>query len=418
MSAEQIAFQVAFASVDSGDGGDCGERAERILRRERVLAAIRGFDGEATTVLLPITEQGNVVALDAEGRLRFDLSAVGLQTLFADAGLTLHLGYADHALDEVDAELEQEFGEVFEQLDEAPDDLIGLAVSERDDGTLFAPDPVHVAEFSRRGPWAARVTAQLLATPVDYLEDAGWSVYRYRTDRAHGAISGSSADRPIIEVNVPVQGDAWIEVDGSRGRTAMFWPNAERLTRPVLEIDQIGVSESAELYRRMLSEADGTRDELAELDLGDAIDADAVLRACLPEALGGIVGEPERLRAFVAAFGVPAALVDAGLNDAGLEDGGAARRFAPRGWMPVIGDVVMAGITETVPLTRRDRPVARWSRLLRKRPLLGAALSVGELSVGVALGRGRSRLGRGVGILLVIDALADLAILAIRLLRR
>ncbi|BDZ38926.1 hypothetical protein [Microbacterium suwonense] len=84
----------------------------------------------------------------------------------------------------------------------------------------------------------------------------------------------------------------------------------------------------------------------------------------------------------------------------------------------MIGDVVMAGITETVPLTRRDRPVARWSRLLRKRPLLGAALSVGELSVGVALGRGRSRLGRGVGILLVIDALADLAILAIRLLRR
>ena len=162
--------------------------------------------------LLPITEDAAVVALDDEGLLRFDLSAARLGALLAAQGLTLRLGLADDAPDaaddalgQVDAELEQEFGEAFEQLDDAADDLPGFGMPDAGDTGLFAPDPVRVAEFSRRGPWAARLTAQLLDTPVDYLEDSAWSVYRYRTDRAHGAIAGgrstaSPSERPCTGV--------------------------------------------------------------------------------------------------------------------------------------------------------------------------------------------------------------------------
>ena len=420
MSAEQIAFQITFASVDSGDGSDPLERTERMLREERVLAAVRGSEGGTATVLLPITEDAAVVALDDGGLLRFDLSAARLGALFAAQGLTLRLGLADDAPDaaddalgQVDAELEQEFGEAFEQLDDAADDLPGFGMPDAGDAGLFAPDPVRVAEFSRRGPWAARLTAQLLDTPVDYLEDSAWSVYRYRTDRAHGAIAGGRSDGPVIEVNVPPQGEAWVEVSGPHGRAAMFWPNAERLTRPVLDPDSISVPESAELYRRMLQEIDGAGDELAELDMGSAVDADAVRRACLPEALGGVAGPDARVRALVLAFGVPRSLVAAGLDDSA---GG--RRFAPQGWPRTAGDVVMGGLVEFASLTDRGRPAVRFARFLRKRPLLGAALSTAELALGVALGRGRSRGARGLGILLVIDALADLVLWTVRIRRR
>lgn len=419
MSAEQIAFQVTYASVDSGDGADPTTAAERILSDARVLAAVRGFDGDATVVLIPITEDGKVVALDADGRLRFDLSESALVALFAAEGLTLHLGYTDDGLDDVDAALEEEFGEAFEQLDEPtdePDDLTGFGMPEDADDLdedMFAPEPVRVAEFSRRAVWAARLTAQLLDTDVDYLEDGTWSVYRYRTDHVHGAISGGHADGPIIEVNVPQHGDAWVEVTSPHGHSAMFWPNAEQHTRPVIDPATIAVPESAEVYRRMLAEADGTGEELVSLGMGDAVDADAALRACLPESLGGIIGAEARLSAFVGAFGVPESLVAAGLAQTG-----AGRRFAPRGWMPMIGSVLMGGTAEVTPLTRRGTPLARLSRLLRKRPMLHAALSVGELSAGVALSRGRSGLGRGLGILLVIDAVVDLAALWVRLFRR
>src|SRR5690606_12707022 len=161
------------ASVDSGDGADPTAAAERILAAERVLAAVRGFDGEATVVLIPVTESGDVVALDSEGLLRFDLTAAALGALFRAEGLTLHLGYAEGDLDDVDAELEEQYGEAFEQLDEPteePDDLAGFGMpADADDleDDLFAPEPVRVAEFSRRGVWAARLAAQLLQTDVD-----------------------------------------------------------------------------------------------------------------------------------------------------------------------------------------------------------------------------------------------------------
>jgi hypothetical protein len=419
VSAEQIAFQVTYTSVEAGDGSDPTSAVERILADERVLAAVREFDGEAVIALIPVTESGDVVALDADGRLRFDLSESALVALFAAEGLILHLGYEDDGLDDVDAELEDEYGEAFEQLDEPadePDDLAGFGMPEDADGLeddLFAPEPVRVAEFSRRAVWAARLTAQLLDTDVDYLEDGTWSAYRYRTDRAHGAISGGRADGPIIEVDIPQHGDAWVEVTSSHGRSAMFWPNAEQHTRPVLDIDAIEMPESAELYRRMLLEADGTREELAELGMGSAIDAAAALRACIPEALGGIVGTDARLRAFVTAFGVPESLVADGLREAG-----AGRRVTARGWMPMLGSVLVGGLPEVLPLTQRGSVLARSGRMLRKRPMLHAALSVGELSAGVALSRGRPALGRGLGILLVIDAVVDLAVLWVRLFRR
>lgn len=427
MPADQIAFHVTYASVDSGDGSDPSADTERILRDQRVLAAVRGFDGEETTVLIPVTENGAVVALDDGDRLRFDLSASELGGLFAEQGLALHLGLTDDEFDEfdeealeaVDAELEQEYGEAFEHLDDpadSPQELAGFGMPEDADdadGDLFAPEPVLVVEFSRRGPWAARVTAQLLSTEVAYLEAGTWSAYRYRTDRARGAVTGGRDDAPVIEVNIPQHGESWVEVTGEHGLAAGFWPNAERLTRPVLDIDAIAVPESAELYRRMLSEADGARDDLTAVGMGQAVDAEAALQACLPEALGGIAGEDARLRAFVAAFGVPASLIDAG-----FDENGAGRRFAARGWARTAGDLLLGGIIEMVPLTRRDRPVARIARFLRKRPVVGAAVSTAELAAGVALSGGRSRLGRGIGILLIIDAIADFVIWTIRMRRR
>lgn len=416
MTVEQIAFQVVYASVDAGGAGDPTERATRILRDERVLAALRAYDGAEVTALIPITEDGAVVALDVDGQLRFDLTAVRLQELFAAETLTLHLGSADDALEQVDAELDEQFADAFEMLDDqasSPEDLSGFGMPESGDLEEEAVEAVHVAEFSRRGPWGARLTSQLLGVDVDYLEAGTWSVYRYRTDQPHGAVTGGRADLPVIEVNIPQHGEAWIEVTAAGGRVGYFWVNGERLTAPVLDIDAIAIPESAELYRRMLVEADGVRDELEGLAMGDAVDIERALRACMPEALGGTVGESARIREFVAAFGVHESLAAAGVDDA--EPG---RVFSPRGWGRTLGDFALAGIGDTLALTRRDRPLGRLWRLLRKRPLLEAALSTGELAGGIALSRVRSPFGRTVGILLVIDAVADLVLWTIRIRRR
>lgn len=418
MSAEQIAFHVTYASVESPEGVDPTPAAEDVLRRERVLAACRGFDGDESVFLVPVTESGSVVALDSEDRLRFDLSALGLQRLFETAGLTLHLELADDALEEVDQELDEEYGAAFEQLDDpaaASEDLGGFGMPEgdvTDEEGDFAPAPVRVAEFSRRAPWGARFTAQITGVDVDYLEDGSWSLYRYATDQPHMALSGGSSDHPIIEVNLPERGEAWIEIT-SGTRTGMFWPNIERLTRPVLDIEAIGVAESADVYRRMLLEADGTNEELLGLAMGDAVDVEAARRACAPEALGGTAGEYERIKAFVAAFGVPESLISAGI------DGGAVgRRFTPRGWGRTLVDLAVAGVGETIPLTRRERPFALAARFLRERPAIGAAVSITELVAGVAASRTRSPIVRGLGVLMVIDAVLDLVIWVRRVLTR
>ncbi|MFD5215613.1 hypothetical protein [Microbacterium sp. NPDC058345] len=425
MTAEQIAFHIQHASVDTQGGGDPLPAAERILRAERVLAAVRDGSGEEAVLLIPVTEDGAIVATDADGALRFDLTAARLRELFAAEGLTLWLDHPD-GLDELDAELDEEFGEAFEDLDDdvldgtaRTDDPAGFGMpGDGDDlpDDLFAVEPVRVAEFSRRGPWAARVTAQLLGTGVAYVEEGSWSLYRYDTDQPHMVITGGRADGLVVEVNLPSAGDAWVEVTTPRGRTGIFWPNAERLTIPVLDIDAIAQPGTAEVYRRMLAELDGTRDELQDLSAGASVDVDAAHRACMPESVGGVTGEDERLRSFVAAFGVPAELISRGFAD---DDGGAdARHFAPRGWMPVIGDVLLGGMSEMTPLTRRDRALPRIARTLRERPLLGAALSTAELTAGLALSRSRSRLGRLLGVLAIIDAVADLVIWVVRMRRR
>lgn len=409
MSAEQIAFHVSYASVESASGDDPTQLAAEALRAERVLAASRGFDGDEAVFLIPVTESGHVVALDGDDRLRFDLTALAVQRRFEAAGLTLHLGLHDDAIEEVDQELDEEYGAAFEQLDDpaaAADDLggFGMPDSGDSDDELFAMQPVRVAEFSRRGPWGARITAQMTGVEVDYLEAGTWSLYRYATDQPHMAVSGGGADEPIIEVNLPQHGEAWVEVT-MRGRTGMFWPNIERLTQPVLDLDAITVPESADVYRRMLLEADGTEEELRGLGMGEQIDLETARRACAPEALGGTAGELERVRAFISAFGVPAALISAGVDDAA-----AGRRFTPRGWPRTVADLAVGGIEEITALTSRQRPLPRAARFLRKRPAVGAAVSIAELAAGLAASRTRSPLVRGLGVLAIIDAALDLVI--------
>lgn len=406
MSEEQIAFHVSYALVESAEGEDPTAVASELLRAERVLAASRGSDGGDAVFLIPVTESGAVVSLDADDRLRFDLSALALQQMFDNAGLTLHLGASDDALEEVDQELDEQFGAAFEQLEDpaaASEDLGGFGMPDSDDDG-FAVQPVTVAEFSRRGPWGARITAQITGADVEYVETETWSLYRYATGGMHLAVSSGRADHPIIEVNLPEHGEAWIEVTAD-GRTGMFWPNVERFTQPLLDVDTIAVPQSAELYRRMLLEADGTGDELRGLRLGVALDIDAAVRACAPEALGGTVGELERIGAFVAAFGVPASLVAAG-----IDGNGAGQRYAPRGWPRTVIDLAVGGVAELTALTRRERPLARAARFLRERPALGAAISVAELTAGVAAARSRSAATRGIGALMVCDAIFDLAI--------
>lgn len=410
VSAEQLAFHVVYASIAS-NADDGTATAERILRDERVLAGVRDADGDDALALIPVTEEGAVIALDREGRLRFDLSEERLRGAFAAEGITLHLG----ADEDSDAPGDSEPPSAYRHSEIDDETSDGAEIPAH---LLTEPEPVRVAEFSHRSSWAARITAQLIDAPVHYRESGSWSLYRYATGRAHMALSGSRADGAIIELNIPQRGtmqydEAWVEVTSPASHTGMFWPNSQRLTRPVLEVSAIAVPETAELYRRMLTEADGTRDELTSLGAGVRVDQDAALRACAPEAIGGVQGDVERLRAFVAAFGVPSELIDAALAE---EPGGEV--FTAHGWRRAVGGLLVSGWSATVPLTRRHRPLVRAARWVRERPLLGAALSTSELAGGVALTRSRSKATRGLGMVLVIDALIDLAIWAVRMRRR
>jgi hypothetical protein len=249
-------------------------------------------------------------------------------------------------------------------------------------------------------------------TDVDYRERGDWSLLQYRTAEAHSVVTGDGADAVVIVLNVPHRGDAWIEVASTNGDTSWFWPNIERDTRPVLDVESIAVPKIADLYRRMLSEADGSLDELAALDLGADVDLATAYRACAPEAVGGIQGRDARLRAFITALGAPDELVDIalGADDTADADDRTARRFGARGWPALAKDVFVAGLGEALSLTKRDRPLARFTRALNRRPALGMAISTAELTAGAAMTRSRSRLVRVVGVFVVIDAVVDLAI--------
>ena len=187
MHEPQIALQVQFASFDAEDGSDPRERGRSILRQERVLAALRDAsadwaDEEEAVVLIPVSDDGQVVTLDSDDRLAFDLTVERLRELFTAAGLTLWLQSPrdlddEEELSDLDEELIAELEEEFERQaddddeDETPDDL-------------FAAEPVRVAEFSHRGPLAARLAAQMHDTEVAYRERGDWSMMTYRTGEA------------------------------------------------------------------------------------------------------------------------------------------------------------------------------------------------------------------------------------------
>lgn len=420
MPESQVALQVQFAAMDAGDGSDPRERGLAILRRERVLSALRDAsapwtDQEEAVLLIPVTDDGHVVALDVDDRLAFELDVERLRALFSEAGLTLWL-QSPRDLDEDDAELSGVDEETLAALErefesgdiDSHDDDADAADDDEVPDDLFAVEPVRVAEFSHRGPFVARLMAQMLDTDVSYRAQADWSLLQYRTGEAHSVVTASGVDGVVIVLNVPAQGDAWIEVTGTDGETSWFWPNIERDTRPVLDVESIAVPEIADLYRRMLSEADGSLDELAALDLGTEVDLASAYRACAPEAVGGTIGQDARLRAFLVALGAPAELVDQALSESDGDD--TTQRFTANGWPALARDVFVGGLGEALSLTKRDRPIARFTRALNRRPLLGAALSAAELTTGAALTRSRSRAVRVVGVLVIIDAVVDLAI--------
>lgn len=417
MPEPQVALQIQFASMDAGDGSDPRERGLGILRSERVLAALRDasapWDGqEEAVVLVPVTDDGQVVTLDGDDRLAFDLSVERLRELFTGAGLTLWL-QSPRDLDDEDELLD---------LDEAVlaglEEDFALAPDDDDDGEFieddFIVEPVQVAEFSHRGPLTARLAAQLHETEVEYRERGDWSLMTYRTGEASSVVTAGGADGVVIVLNIPHAGAPWIEVTDAGGETSWFWPNIERDTRPVLDVESIAVPEIADLYRRMLSEADGSLDELAAVDLGADVDLASAYRACAPEAVGGLVGETARLRTFLTALGVPAELVDIALatdaDDSAAASDTTLRRFTANGWPALARDVFVGGLGEALSLTSRDRPIARFTRAINRRPLLGAAISTVELTAGAAMTRSRSRLTRVLGVFVIVDAVVDLAI--------
>lgn len=412
MTSLAFAAQLSYASVDDGHGGDPRSRAREVLRELRVLAALRDADAEwsdadeEAVVVVAVTDDGEVLTLTDEGMIARTLTVAELRARFADERMTLWLEdpasdgtLADEYDYDVDDDPEEGFQEDADELD--PEEL----------AALFAEHPVQVREFSRRGPISGRVLATAAKAEIEYAEASDWSLLRYETAGTAGLWQPSKAESPAITVNLPRDGDVWIEVrtHGAFTRPMHFWPDAERDTVPVLDIDEIAVPAAAETYRMLLAEGDGVRDELEELADRCDLDVERAHEALKAEALGGVVGSEARIRAFLAAFDVPAELIDAALSDADELPG--ARRFAPRSWPQTAGDVIVGGTTEATALTRRDRPFARLARAVESTPALGVAVALGELALGVVLTTVLRRGWKAVGGLLIADAVTDLALL-------
>lgn len=408
MLQNSFGVHVSYASVDRGDGSDPRTAAIDILARLRVPAGLRDATGEwgdrqEAVLAIPVTDDGHVLTLSADDRVESTLTAADLRGAFREQQLTLWLdvdGELDLAFD-----VESESGEG----SQAADDSVPLMDTEpdalRDVGAFDLPT-VRVSTFSHRGPAVSRILATALGVFVDHLESGDWSLQRLEASDPTGAWVTSRADLPLVELN---RADAatWFEVTADGGGVVPFWTDAERDTRAVLDIDAITVSETAEIYRRLLTEGDGSRDELLEVAARVALDVDAAHRALIPESLGGVVGERARQRAFIAAFGVPSDLIDAAFDDSAEPVG---RRFVPVGWWIAVRETAIAGIGEVTSLTRRQRPIVRLADAVRRRPLSGLLLSLGELGAGMwAVSRSRGAI-KGVGVFLVIDALIDTAI--------
>ncbi|GAB3601132.1 hypothetical protein GCM10027408_32240 [Microbacterium tumbae] len=385
-----------------------------MLRGLRVPAAVRDAtaawsNGQEAVVAIPVTDDGRVLTLDADDAIAMTLTVRALLAAFREAGLTLWLDAGDDVGDDVG----DDEAELADASDEFGADAETPAGADAEiDPALFAPAVVQVASFSHRGPGMARVAAQLQQSEVEHVESGVWSLQRFSTAEPSGAGSASGADLPVIELSRTEIGDGWFDVRLPSG-VVPFWTDAERDAQPVLDIDAITVPETAAIVHRLLTEGDGSRDDLLEVASRTPLDVDAAHAALIPEALGGVVGAEARQRAFLAAFGVPAELIDAAFGEPGALE---VRRFVPTGWWALVRELLIEGAGGLTPLTRRGCPTARFGRMLRERPLRGVALSTAELTAGLALSRLRG-VGRVLGILLVVDAVVDLLIWAVRLRR-
>ncbi|WP_243224728.1 hypothetical protein [Microbacterium sp. CIAB417] len=406
--------QLSYASVDRGDGSDPRGAAREVLSRLRVLAAVRDATAtwdlqDAGDLAIALTDDGRVLTLSAQDAIETSMTAAALREAFADAGLNLWIDADDAPLDDGFEEFEAEFdGTTAVEADEEDDeDEVDIDLSS------FDPVPVRVAAFSHRGPAVARLLAEANRTPVDHLESGVWSLQRFRTAEPTAGWVSSKAELPVIEVNRTDDGGGWIEVTAGSGAVP-FWPDAERDTQPVLDLDAITVAETAEVYRRLLTEGDGTRDELVGIAAHTRVDVDAAHRALIAESLGGVIGEEQRRDAFLAAFGIPQDLIESAFDET---DPG-ARRFEPAGWWRAVGETLVAGVGEMAPLTRRNTPWQRLAGAVRRRPVLGLVIGVGEFVLGLWAARRFRGVARGLGILAMLDALGDAAVVITRLRRR
>lgn len=411
MLQNSFGVQLSYASVDRADGSDPRAAAQEVLARLRVLAGLRDAtgdwgDAQEAVLAIPVTDERHILTLNDQDGVESILTAAELRAAFQEHGLTLWLegdedGSGPAWTDIEDAEEEEEVadeGEADPHID--PD--------------LFAAPTVQVSAFSHRGPAIARILASVRRMPVDHRESGDWSLQQFETADPTANWVSSPAELPLIELSRS-DGAAWFDVTAGSAGPVPFWPDAERDTHAVLDLEAIGVPETAEIYRRLLTEGDGSRDELVTIAAVVSLDVDAAHRALMPESLGGVVGAEARLRAFLAAFGVAAQLIDASFE---RDDAMPERRFLPTGWWPTLRETTIAGMGELTPITRRTRPVARLDDALRRRPVLGLALTLGELGAGVwAASRWRG-IGRFLGVLVIVDAAIDAAVWISRIRRR
>lgn len=425
VSDNSFSVHVSYASVDRSDGGDARPAARTLLGDLRVVAALRDasapwVEGQEAVLEIAVTDDATVLTLSAEDMIETTLTAQALRETFEAAGMTLWLDDDDDDDDDDfedavgmwDEDADADAGE-HEPADSDEDELDEAALE-----AMFDEQPVRVSEFSRRGVMMARFLAEITRSSVDYAEAGTWSLCRYATTEPTDLLPPTKAEGPVVELN-RVDGSAdWVEVrvPGLMAVTVPFWLQAERDTQPIIDPETISVAETKEIYRRLIVEGDGARDELSEIATAVTLDVDAAHRALMPESLGGVVGADARTKAFLSAFHVPAELIDLAIGDdlSSPEVRTEAMRIEPQGWVRGIGDAIVGGYGESLPLTRRDRWDARLAQTLRKNPVLATALSVGELALGV-LGTQKLRGGwKSIGILLIADAVGDLIVEAVR----
>lgn len=428
MSDKSFSVHVSYASVDRADGGDSRPAARALLSELRVVSAIRDAsaqweEGQEAVVQIAMTDDGGVLTLSAQDTIQTTLTAQELRDAFDAKDMTLWVDSGE----EGPAENDDAASDLWdEDADIDADGLDDVAFDEGDldevdlDG-LFDEQPVRVAAFSHRGLMVARFLAESTGSSVDHVESGVWSLCRYATTEPTDTLPLTKAEGPLIELNI-VDGSAdWVDVRVPGFGTAVpFWPQAERDTQPVIDLESITVPETKEIYRVLIAEGDGTRDALSEIAAVVTVDVEAAHRALAPESLGGVVGADARTRAFLAAFEVPTPLVELALTGEESAAGELARRVrvSPQGWARGIGDAIVGGYGEMLPLTRRDRWDGRLSQALRENPALAAALSVGELALGVLSTRHLRGGWKSVGVLLIIDAVADIIVAAVRQKRR